>query len=132
MTGPCYVSASATASIAVAISFGVGVVMSVTGGREIGEEGNLLLAHGLGVHGIQTLPLIALIVSASRADTTAPMGARRRCRLARRVRRRTAPSGSRATAARISALSAAIIAGLVGWAATAAYAVATRGVVAAA
>jgi hypothetical protein len=48
---------------AVALSFAVGIVMSVNSGRELGDAGNLLLAHGLGVHGIQTLPLVALVVS---------------------------------------------------------------------
>ena len=51
--------------VAVAISFGVGVVMSVNAGREIGDDGNLLVSHGLGVHGLQTMPLVALLVSAS-------------------------------------------------------------------
>jgi hypothetical protein len=52
---------------AVAISFGIGIVMSVNSGREIGDDGNLLLAHGLGVHGIQTLPLVALLVESAAA-----------------------------------------------------------------
>ena len=118
--------------IAVAISFGVGVVMSVTGGREIGEEGNLLVAHGLGVHGLQTLPLIALIVSAS------ALTRRRRWVHVAGVAWLAACVAALLQAAlgqpplEISALSAAIIAGLVAWAATAAYAVAARGVVAAA
>ena len=38
---------------AVALSFSVGIVMSVNSGRKIGDEGNLLVSHGLGVHGIQ-------------------------------------------------------------------------------
>jgi hypothetical protein len=49
----------------VATSFGVGIVMSFNDGRDTGDDGNLLLAHGLGVHGIQVLPLIALLVSVS-------------------------------------------------------------------
>jgi hypothetical protein len=52
---------------AVAISFGIGIVMSINSGREVGDDGNLLLAHGLGVHGIQTLPLVALLVEAAAA-----------------------------------------------------------------
>jgi hypothetical protein len=48
---------------AVALSFGVGIVMSVNSGRTIGENGNLLLSHALGVHGIQTLPVVALLIS---------------------------------------------------------------------
>ena len=44
--------------------------MSVNSGRHIGEDGNLLLSHGLGVHGIQTIPMVALLVAA--AGTTPP------------------------------------------------------------
>ena len=51
--------------VAVAISFAVGVVMSVNSGREIGEDGNLLLSHALGVHGIQVIPIVALLISAA-------------------------------------------------------------------
>jgi hypothetical protein len=51
--------------VAVALSFAVGIVMSVNGGRELGDDGNLLLSHGLGVHGIQALPLVAAAVSIS-------------------------------------------------------------------
>jgi hypothetical protein len=47
------------------LSFAVGIVMSVNSGRDIGDDGNLLLVHGLGVHGIQALPLVALLVSAA-------------------------------------------------------------------
>lgn len=50
---------------AVAISFAVGVVMSINSGRDIGDEGNLLLSHALGVHGIQAIPIIALVLAAS-------------------------------------------------------------------
>lgn len=49
----------------VALSFGVGILMSVASGREIGDDGNLLLAHGLGVHGLQTVPLVALVLEGS-------------------------------------------------------------------
>ena len=49
--------------MAVTLSFAVGIAMSVNSGRTIGDEGNLLLSHGLGVHGIQTLPLVALLIS---------------------------------------------------------------------
>ncbi|MPZ54852.1 MAG: hypothetical protein GEU79_19360 [Acidimicrobiia bacterium] len=48
--------------VAVWVSFGVGVVMAFIGGREIGNEGNLMLSHALGVHGIQTIPLVALLL----------------------------------------------------------------------
>lgn len=49
-------------AVAVALSFSVGIVMSFIQGREIGEAGNLLTAHALGVHGIQALPLVALLL----------------------------------------------------------------------
>lgn len=48
--------------VAVWVSFGVGVVMTFIGGREIGNDGNLMLSHALGVHGIQTMPLVALLL----------------------------------------------------------------------
>jgi hypothetical protein len=48
--------------VAVWVSFAVGVVMSVVGGRVIGDDGDLMLTHALGVHGIQTVPLIALLL----------------------------------------------------------------------
>lgn len=48
--------------VAVVISFAVGVVMSVISGREVGEAGNLLLTHALGVHGIQFVPMVALLL----------------------------------------------------------------------
>lgn len=49
-------------SAAVALSYFVGIVMSVVGGRRVGEAGNLLVSHGLGVHGIQVLPLATLLL----------------------------------------------------------------------
>ena len=112
--------------IAVAISFGVGVVMSVTGGRRIGADGNLLLAHGLGVHGLQTLPLVALVVSAS------ALTRRRRWVHIAGVAWLAAclaallQAGLGDPPLQTSALSIAIVTGLVGWAAVAAYAVALR------
>ena len=51
--------------VAVGISFAVGVIMSVGSGRDVGEHGNLLLSHGLGVHGIQALPIVALALVAA-------------------------------------------------------------------
>jgi hypothetical protein len=50
---------------AVALSFAIGIVMSVNSGRDIGDDGNLLVSHGLGVHGIQTIPLVAILMSAT-------------------------------------------------------------------
>jgi hypothetical protein len=48
--------------VAVVISFAIGVVMSVNSGRAVGEAGNLLLTHALGVHGIQFVPVVALLL----------------------------------------------------------------------
>lgn len=56
---------------AVTLSFGVGIVMSANAGRAIGEAGNLLLTHGLSVHGIQAIPVVALLVSSAGATPTA-------------------------------------------------------------
>jgi hypothetical protein len=50
---------------AVGISFAIGIVMSINSGRHLGDDGNLLLSHALGVHGIQTIPVVALIVGAT-------------------------------------------------------------------
>ncbi|MET1003766.1 MAG: hypothetical protein ABWZ15_18280 [Acidimicrobiia bacterium] len=58
--------------VAVMLSFAVGSIMSVLNGREVGDEGNLLIAHALGVHGIQVLPVVALAVGACRAGTRPP------------------------------------------------------------
>jgi hypothetical protein len=58
---------------AVMLSFGVGIVMSLTAGREMGDDGNLLVAHALGVHGIQFVPVVASLLvwagTAQRATT---------------------------------------------------------------
>ena len=58
-------------AVAVALSFAVGIVMSVNSGRHIGEDGNLLLSHGLGVHGLQAIPVVALLVSLAGATPPA-------------------------------------------------------------
>jgi hypothetical protein len=49
---------------AVGISFAVGVVMSINKGRTIGDDGNLMIAHALGVHGLQAMPIVGLVVAA--------------------------------------------------------------------
>jgi hypothetical protein len=46
--------------LAVVLSFAVGGVMIANAGRSVGDEGSLLLVHGLGVHAIQAMPLVAL------------------------------------------------------------------------
>jgi hypothetical protein len=50
-------------SVAVVVSFAVGIVMSVNTGRIIGEAGDLIPAHGLGAHGIQAIPVVALLLA---------------------------------------------------------------------
>jgi hypothetical protein len=44
----------------VMLSFAVGAVMIANHGRMVGGGGNLMPAHGLGVHGLQAVPLVAL------------------------------------------------------------------------
>ncbi|MFW6198964.1 MAG: hypothetical protein ACOC8K_00180 [Gemmatimonadota bacterium] len=56
------------ASVAALISFGVGIFMSIQNGRVIGAEGNLLLIHGAGFHGLQAVPLVALFLAWGRVD----------------------------------------------------------------
>jgi hypothetical protein len=55
---------------AVGISFAIGIVMSINSGRHLGDDGNLLLSHALGVHGIQAIPVVAVLVAAT--HTTPP------------------------------------------------------------
>ena len=44
------------------VAFGVGIWMSVvTQGRHIPEAGNLLLLHAVGFHGLQAVPMLALL-----------------------------------------------------------------------
>ena len=42
--------------------FGVGIWMSIFQGRTIGVEGNLLPIHAAGFHGLQAIPLVALLL----------------------------------------------------------------------
>jgi len=57
------------ASVAALLSFGVGIGMSVLNGRMIAAEGNLLLIHAAGFHGLQAVPLVALFLRWSGAST---------------------------------------------------------------
>ena len=50
------------AAAACVVSFGVGIWMSVFQGRAVGVEGNLLPIHAAGFHGLQAVPLVALIL----------------------------------------------------------------------
>jgi len=50
---------------AVLVSFAIGILMSALSGRTTGTAGNLLPAHALGVHGIQAMPIAALLIAAA-------------------------------------------------------------------
>jgi hypothetical protein len=107
---------------AVALSFAVGIVMSVNAGRNIGEDGNLLLSHGLGVHGLQALSVVALLITAAYATPTAA-----RWLHAAGIGWLTACTAALAEAflgqppLEASLVTALILAGLSAWAATAGY-----------
>ena len=49
-------------------AFAAGVWMSLIGGRTTGVAGNILPLHALGFHGLQAVPLIALLLLWSGAD----------------------------------------------------------------
>lgn len=48
----------------IALSFGVGVAMIALAGRVVGPQGNLMPVHAAGLHGIQAVPLLALVARA--------------------------------------------------------------------
>jgi hypothetical protein len=48
----------------IALSFGVGVAMSALSGRTVGPAGNLMPLHAAGLHGIQAVPLLAIVARA--------------------------------------------------------------------
>lgn len=50
------------------IAFGIGDAMSFIGGRHVGTAGNLLPLHAAGFHGMQALPLVALLLAWSQAS----------------------------------------------------------------
>ena len=51
-------------AVACAIAFGFGIWMSlVTEGRLVAESGNLLVVHAIGFHGLQTIPMVALLLN---------------------------------------------------------------------
>ncbi|PMC37482.1 hypothetical protein CJ195_12075 [Bacillus sp. UMB0899] len=47
------------------ISFAAGIWISVLQSRYTGDSGNIIWVHGLGFHGVQSIPLVALLVNAS-------------------------------------------------------------------
>jgi hypothetical protein len=49
------------------LAFGVGIAMSAFGGPRVGESGNLLPLHAAGFHGLQAVPLVALLLNWARA-----------------------------------------------------------------
>lgn len=49
------------------LAFGVGIAMSALGGPRVGESGNLLPLHAAGFHGLQAIPLVALLLEWARA-----------------------------------------------------------------
>jgi hypothetical protein len=53
--------------VAVGTAFAIGLWMSAIQGRQVGAAGNLLVAHGFGFHGIQAVPIVALLLLWSRA-----------------------------------------------------------------
>ncbi len=48
------------------LGFGVGITMSALGGPRLGETGNLLPLHATGFHGLQAVPLVALLLGWAR------------------------------------------------------------------
>lgn len=46
----------------VLIAFGVGILMSAIGGREVGTGGNLMPIHAAGFHALQAVPLVPLLL----------------------------------------------------------------------
>ena len=49
------------AAAACLVSFGVGIWMSLFQGRTTGVQGNLLVIHAAGFHGLQAIPVVALL-----------------------------------------------------------------------
>ena len=49
-------------------AFAAGIWMSVIGGRVTGEAGNILPFHALGFHGLQAVPLVALLLTWAGAE----------------------------------------------------------------
>ena len=58
------------AAVAALMAFAVGVGMSVAQGRHVNGLGNLMPLHASGFHGLQALPLVALLLGWSRLPTS--------------------------------------------------------------
>jgi hypothetical protein len=54
--------------LAMVAAFGSGLWMSAIAGRHTGAAGNILPLHALGFHGLQAIPIIALLLSWSGAS----------------------------------------------------------------
>lgn len=59
------------ATVAALYAFGVGIVMSLSGGRFLGAAGNMMPLHAAGFHGLQAVPLVALLCGAAATSATA-------------------------------------------------------------
>jgi hypothetical protein len=53
-------------TVASLLAFGVGIAMSASGTPNVGDSGNLLPLHAAGFHGLQAIPLIALLLTWAR------------------------------------------------------------------
>ena len=60
--GGALVLALRYAASASLLAFAVGIGMSALGGPRVGETGNLLPLHAAGFHGLQAIPLVALLL----------------------------------------------------------------------
>jgi hypothetical protein len=45
------------------LGFGVGITISMLGGAHVGDTGNLLPLHAAGFHGLQAVPIVALLLA---------------------------------------------------------------------
>ncbi|MEX2281342.1 MAG: ABA4-like family protein [Gemmatimonadota bacterium] len=59
-------SALRYAALAANLAFFVGILMSGLGGRVINDTGDLMMIHAAGFHGLQAVPLVALLLGWSR------------------------------------------------------------------
>jgi hypothetical protein len=66
--GRALVLALRYASLAAVLSFSIGIAMSFGGGPRVSPGGNLLPLHAAGFHGLQAVPLVALLLLWSRVS----------------------------------------------------------------
>ena len=60
-------------ALAANFAFFVGILMSGIGGRLINDTGDLIAIHAAGFHGLQAVPLVALLLGWSRLPQSAAM-----------------------------------------------------------